>query len=111
MRRPPLRLSGHRNETNGKHLLLDDSGIGIANSNEILRRPAHRQDHAPALGQLIHQRLRDVVGSGGDDDGIERGMLGPSAVAVSDPHAHAVVAERIEDRGSAPCSPRPGRGG
>jgi len=40
-------------------------------------------DHTPAVGQLFGQGRRQMIGSGGDDDGVVGGMVGPPIVAVS----------------------------
>src|SRR5437899_8148200 len=47
---------------------------------------AERQHHAPALGELLEKWWRDAGASGGDEDPIERGLVGPAQRAVS--HAY-----------------------
>ena len=54
------------------------------------RRP-HGNDHAPAVGQLVDQRLGNVLGRGGDDDGVEGRGLRPSLIAVAGPDMDILV--------------------
>ena len=46
-----------------------------------------------ADGQLIKQWLWDVVGGGGDDDGVERCLLRPTLVAIAHANSNVVIAQ------------------
>ena len=52
---------------------------------QLLIALAQRNHHPPAFSQLIDQRLRHLLRRTGDDDLVERRMLGPAAKAVAHP--------------------------
>src|SRR5215813_13821598 len=58
---------------------------------------AERQHHSPAFGQLFEEWWRDDAAPGGDEDAIERGLVGPAERAVADPYPHVGVAEPFEE--------------
>ena len=58
----------------------------------------------PPRRELVDQRLRHVVGRGGDDDRVERRRFGPALVAVADAHLDVAIAERSASSVRA-CSP------
>jgi pyruvate dehydrogenase E2 component (dihydrolipoamide acetyltransferase) len=62
---------------------------------------ADGDDHAAAVAQLVHQRLRHVLRRGGDDDRVEGRLLRPAGVAVADADVDVVVAERASPRAPA----------
>src|SRR5437867_3976060 len=64
---------------------------------------AERQHHAPALGELLEKWWRDAGASGGDEDPIERGLVGPAQRAVSHAYPHVGIPEAFDQR------PRAGR--
>ena len=54
---------------------------------------ADRQNQPPSNGELIEERLRDVVGRGGHDDGVEGGFFRPASIAVTDARMDVAVAK------------------
>src|SRR5437867_595699 len=65
---------------------------------------AERQHHAPALGELLEKWWRDAGASGGDEDPIERGLVGPAQRAVSHAYPHVGIPEAFDQRRRAICS-------
>src|SRR2546422_10337904 len=61
------------------------------------------RSHAPALGELLEKWWRDAGASGGDEDPIERGLVGPAQRAVSHAYPHVGIPEAFDQR------PRAGR--
>src|SRR3989442_569121 len=59
---------------------------------------AERQHHAPALGELLEKWWRDAGASGGDEDPIERGLVGPAQRAVSHAYPHVGIPEAFDQR-------------
>src|SRR5437879_5210465 len=66
---------------------------------------AERQHHAPALGELLEKWWRDAGASGGDEDPIERGLVGPAQRAVST-RIHTLVYPRPSISARARVMPR-----
>ena len=60
------------------------------------RRP-HRNDHPPALLELVDQRLRHVIRRARHDDRIERRRLRPALVAIARAHVDVAIAEPLQD--------------
>ncbi len=52
-----LRLPGHRHEPDGNGPTLDDAVPGFLDDHHILDNLAHRDNHVPTRGGLIHEGL------------------------------------------------------
>ena len=57
---------------------------------------AHRDHEPPLRGELIEERLRHLGGRGGDQDAVERRLLGESPIAISRHDDDVVEAEAVE---------------
>ena len=60
-------------------------------------RLADGQHHDAALAELVDQRLRRVLGRGGDDDAVEGRLLGQAERAVAVDHGDVVQPEPLEE--------------
>src|SRR5205814_2314310 len=59
---------------------------------------ADRNDHAPAVFQLIDQRLRNLVRRAGHNNGVEWRLFRPALVAVTHLQMHVFVTETLQRR-------------
>src|SRR5262245_65801139 len=82
----PLRLAGHRHEPHRKDPLLAKSRIGASDPHELLLADADWKDEPSPDLELIEQGRRDLRRGGGHYDRVERGLVGPAAVAISLAH-------------------------
>jgi hypothetical protein len=57
---------------------------------------ANWNDHSATIAQLIDQRLWDVLGGAGYDDGIEGSILRPSFISVADKNSDIIVPKSVE---------------
>jgi len=53
-------------------------------------------DQPPAVGQLLDQRLRQMIGSRRHDNRIKGGLLLPTVVAIALPGMHLAIAQRLQ---------------
>jgi hypothetical protein len=58
-----------------------------------LEESANWQDQSAAYGQLVKQRLRNVVGRGGHDNGVEGCLFGPTLAAIAHANSDVAVAQ------------------
>src|SRR6185312_9713439 len=80
-------VPGQRHELHRNRPVPHDAGARLLHNHHPLRSAlrTNRDDEPSANGELFDERLRDVVGSGRHHDAIERRLLGPAAVAVTQP--------------------------
>ena len=91
------RFRGHRNESDRQHgLLLDLRPMLSQQVKLLIARSADRDDHPAAVLQLIDKRLRNMVRSTGDNDGVERRMLWPALVTVACEHLDVKISQPSE---------------
>src|SRR5438093_13424249 len=92
-----LSCAGDGDEGDGEECGVLKTRVGTPDQHQALGvLLAQRQDQPPAKGELIQERLRDVVRCGGDDDRIVGGVLRPALIAVAGPHLHIRVAEPLQ---------------
>src|SRR3989337_1840249 len=93
----PHRFSSHGNEPYGDSATLDYAAPGSLDDHHILISGPYRNDHSSPHGELIHQRLRHFVRGRGDEDRVERRLLGPAEVAVTRSDVDVRVAQLGEN--------------
>ena len=81
-------LAGQRHKADGAKLPGNDLSLfGLFEQQKCLRHEAaaHRDNHSATRLQLFNQRRWHVAGGSRDDDGIERSVLFPAVIAVTEP--------------------------
>src|SRR5437660_753658 len=90
-------LAGHGDEGDGEECGLLKTRLAAPDQHQALGvLLAKGQDQPPAEGELIQERLRDVVRCGGDEDRVVGGVLRPTLIAVAGPHLHVRVAQLLQ---------------
>src|SRR5690606_9776658 len=90
-------LASHRHKGDGHDGALPDLAVALLHHEELLiSRLADRDDHPPALLELLDQRLRHAIRCAGHDDRVKRRLLLPAEVAVAVTHLHVLVAKPRE---------------
>src|SRR4029453_5079103 len=100
--------SRKRDELHGDRPPLDDASRSSLDDGDPTRVPPRSDRNHEAAGrrQLIDQRPGNLVRCGGDDDAVERGMLGPPRIAVSLANADVRVAKLTQEGRCGPGEPR-----
>ena len=89
--------AGHGHEQRGLQLFGLQLPVLLSHQVQgLLVRVAHGHDDQAAFAQLVHQRLRHFFGRTGDDDLVERGMLGPALEAIADAGEDIGVAQAFQ---------------
>ena len=99
---PALRLGGpgHRHEQRRHERGVDQPAVALLEEvQDLLVLLAERHDEPAPLRELIDERLRHPLRGAGDDDPVERRVLGPAEEPVADPRVDALGAEPAEGRG------------
>src|SRR3989442_11734898 len=90
-------LADHGDEGDGKECGLVKTRVGAPDQHQALGvLLAQGQDQPPAEGELIQERLRDVVRCGGDENRGVRGVLWSALITVASPHLHFNVAQLLQ---------------
>src|SRR2546427_11814344 len=88
-----LSCAGHGDEGDGEECGVLKTRVGAPDQHQALGvLLAQGQDQPPAEGELIQERLRDVVRCGGDEDRVEGGGLRPARLTVPGPPLRVRVA-------------------
>src|ERR1039457_6606916 len=94
-------LSGHGHEEHRHHGLLFQITPALAEQHQLLLPGrSDRDNDAPAVLELVDERLGHLLRRTRDDDRIERRSLAPALVAVAGARVDIGVAEPPQVRGS-----------
>ena len=87
------------NEAHGAEVGVFEPVRGLLDADERLHRVrlADGEHHDPAVAELVEERLRRVLGGGGQDDAVEGGLLGQAERAVAVDDGDVVQAELLEE--------------
>ena len=91
-------VTGQWDKTYGKYQACGDIIVTVFfDDHELLghEAAADRDHHTAARLQLRNQGRRDVIGCGGNDDGIKGRMRLPALVAVTDSSFNILIAQFV----------------
>src|SRR6185503_3968109 len=76
--------AGHRHEPHGQNCVsLNLTGFLSHDVKLLVFKWTDGDDQSPTLLQLLDQRLRDLLGGTGDNDGVEWRAIGPALIAIA----------------------------
>ena len=93
-----LGLARHGHEADGKHGLSHDSVRRAPQTQDLLLPRTHGDHEHATRSELVHERLGYVIGSRGDQDGVEGSGLGPTSVTVAGPQVKVLVLQLLQQR-------------
>ena len=90
-------FAGHGNERYGRNLPLANSFRSLRHQDEPLRPAAHGNHQTASGSELFDERWGNVVrATPGDDDRVEWGVFGPTAVPVAATGGHIVISQFLQ---------------
>lgn len=85
--------------------MLQNTTIALLDENEILdgERRTNGNHHPSSVLQLLEERFRYFFRRSRYDNPIERSMLGPPGIAITTPHLHVSVIQRLQSSSGRCC--------
>src|SRR5262245_11823324 len=93
-------FTSHWHETHRNSSFFEHSLGCLGDDHHLLIHDTYRNDHFSIDGELIDQRLRDLIRSGSDDNTIIRGVFNPALITIAGFDVNVLVTELAE---SASC--------
>src|SRR2546422_10490030 len=92
-----LSCAGHGDEGDGEECGVLKTRVGAPDQHQAMGvLLAQGQDQPPAEGELIQERLWDVVRCGGDEDRVVGGVMRTDPIDADGPHLHVYDAQFLK---------------